>query len=125
MEHLDWREVLDRYDGPSACFYLDPPYHPEARGRERHSSYVHELETPDHEDLVAAAIELEGSVLISGYDHPSYAPLEAAGFERLEFDHQTTASRIPSGRGPRTEVVWRRLERGVYQPLQMFALAAG
>lgn len=125
VEHLDWRAVLERYDGPSACFYLDPPYHPEARSRERHSSYAHELEGPDHEDLVAAAIELRASVLISGYSHPSYEPLEGAGFERLEFRHTTTASRTLAGRGPRTEVIWRRLERGIHESPRLFAFEAG
>lgn len=114
VEQLDWREILDRYDGPAACFYLDPPYHPDTRGRERHSTYVHELEAADHDDLVAAAIGLRGSVLISGYDHPSYRELEGGGFERFEFAHNTTASRVLSGRGPRTEVLWRRLEHGVH-----------
>jgi len=26
FENLDWREVLNRYDGPNTLFYLDPPY---------------------------------------------------------------------------------------------------
>lgn len=114
VDHLDWRAALDRYDGPGACFYLDPPYHPATRGPsgrlERHSTYVHELSVEDHADLVAAAIELEGSVLVSGYDHEAYAPLPDAGFERFAFAHNSTASRVLSGRGPRLEVLWRRLE---------------
>ncbi|MGH1451867.1 MAG: DNA adenine methylase [Paracoccaceae bacterium] len=27
IECLDWSEVIRRYDGPHALFYLDPPYH--------------------------------------------------------------------------------------------------
>lgn len=77
-------------------------------------AYVHELSAADHEDLVAAAIALQGSVLISGYDHPVYAPLDDAGFERFTFAHNSTASRELSGRGPRVEVLWRRLEPGVH-----------
>lgn len=26
IEHLDWREVLTRYDSPETCFFCDPPY---------------------------------------------------------------------------------------------------
>lgn len=117
VDHLDWRAVLARYDGPGACFYLDPPYHPATRGERglrRNAAYVHELSERDHEDLVAAAIELEGSVLVSGYDHEAYAPLPDAGFERFAFAHNATASRVLSGRGPRLEVLWRRLEPGVH-----------
>jgi len=121
VEHLDWREVLQRYDGPAACFYLDPPYHPETRGRDRHCCYAHELETTDHDDLVATAVALHGSVLVSGYDHESYRPLDDAGFERVRFQLQTTASRMVTGRGARTEIIWRRLERGTSHALTLFA----
>jgi len=117
VDHLDWRAVLDRYDGPGACFYLDPPYHPATRGERglrRNTAYVHELSAEDHEDLVAAAVALEGSVLLSGYDHEAYAPLPDAGFERFSFANNATASRVLSGRGPRLEVLWRRLEPGVH-----------
>jgi DNA adenine methylase len=116
VDHLDWRRCLERYDRPGTVFYLDPPYHPATRGGNgltRHSSYVHELTAADHEDLVAIALELRGSVLISGYSHPIYDALENGGFERFEFAHNATASRRLSGRGPRTEVVWRRLEPAV------------
>jgi DNA adenine methylase len=128
VEQLDWREVLARYDGPTACFYLDPPYHPETRGERglrRNAAYVHELSHEDHEDLVAAAIALEGSVLVSGYDHPTYAPLLEAGFERFTFAHNATASRVLDGRGPRLEVVWRRLEANVHHVERLWSDADG
>jgi DNA adenine methylase len=117
IDHLDWRAVLPRYDGPGACFYLDRPYHPATcaeRGLSCHSAYVHKLSIADHEDLVAAAIALRGSVLISGYDHEAYAPLTSAGFKRFTFAHNSAASRQLNGRGPRVEVLWRRLEPGVH-----------
>jgi DNA adenine methylase len=111
VDHVDWRAVFDRYDGPGACFYLDPPYHPETRGRVR-GCYANELDAAGHEHLVERAIALRGSALISGYDHPSYEPLVAAGYERLEFAHHATVSRRLEGRGPRLEIVWRRVEAG-------------
>lgn len=118
VDHLDWREVLERYDGAGACFYLDPPYHPETRAPSgrlgRHSTYVHELDAHDHKQLVAAAIALRGSVLISGYDHAAYELLLEAGFERRCFAHNATAARTLNGRGPRVEVLWSRLEEGLH-----------
>lgn len=123
VDQLEWSEILARYDGPGACFYLDPPYHPETRGNERglqrHSTYVHELDAADHEALIAAATELRGSVLISGYDHATYTKLQGGGFERFEFQVNSTASRVLSGRGARTEVVWRRLEDGVHDVMPL------
>lgn len=117
VDQLDWRACIARYDRGGTCFYLDPPYHPDTRGRGRHSTYRHELTAADHEDLVAAAISIRGSVLVSGYDHATYAPLETAGFERYEFAHNSTASRALSGRGARTEVLWRRIEPGAQRQL--------
>jgi DNA adenine methylase len=117
IDQLGWEAVLERYDGPQTCWYLDPPYHPATRGERglrRNAAYVHELDAAGHDDLVAAAIALKGSVVISGYDHESYRPLVDAGFERFTFAHNASASRVFSGRGVRTEVVWRRLEAGVH-----------
>lgn len=113
IECRDWREMLELYDEPGACFYLDPPYHPDTRGGHAGNGYAHELTADDHADLVELAASLKGSVLISGYPHPSYdRPLERAGFERITTTVQSTASRAQSGRGPRVEVLWRRCAHG-------------
>jgi DNA adenine methylase len=108
VERLDWRDCLSRYDSADTCFYLDPPYHPETRGIDRSNAYRHDLTGADHQELVERVASLVGSVLISGYAHPLYAELEGGGFERFEFPHNTTASRVLHGRGPRIEIVWRR-----------------
>ena len=81
IDRLDWREVLNRYDGPDTVFYCDPPYVPETRVHQ--GSYQHELTLADHADLVAALLALRGQAILSGYVHPVYAPLEAAGWRRL------------------------------------------
>jgi DNA adenine methylase len=111
IEHDDWQTVLDRYDSPRACFYLDPPYHPATRGRlSRSNGYRHELSVADHERLVQRVMHMQASIVLSGFDHPSYAVLEQDGFERLEFDHHITASL--AGRRPVKEVIWRRIAAG-------------
>jgi hypothetical protein len=90
--------------------YLDPPYHPDTRGKDRHNAYQHDLDASDHEELIARVKLVRASVLVSGYPHPLYdRALAAAGFERDEFAHSSTAARAPAGRGARTEVLWRRL----------------
>jgi DNA adenine methylase len=107
-------------------FYLDPPYHPETRGRDRGNGYRHDLDAAGHERLVARVTELNASVLISGYPHPLYeSELASAGFERHERRHNSTASRLLSGRGPRTEVVWRRLEPGAAERLPLWQESSG
>ncbi len=113
VEHLDWRKVLSLYDSKSTCFYLDPPYHPQTRGRmSRHNGYRHELTAEDHRELVASVLQMRGSILISGYTHPTYDRLQDAGFERVEFDHHVAASLAPAGRRHVREVVWRRIAEG-------------
>lgn len=124
VDQLDWRDCIRRYDRGGVCFYLDPPYHPATRGRGRHSTYRHELTETDHAELVAVAIAIKGSVLVSGYDHDTYLPLQDAGFERHEFAHHSTASRTLSGRGARTEVIWRRLEVGADHQLRLHSAEA-
>jgi len=113
VEHLDWRKVFDLYDAGGTCFYLDPPYHPDTRGRmSRNNGYRHELNATDHQELIAAVLDTDASILLSGYAHPSYDVLEEAGFERVEFTHHVTASLAPSGRRPVQEVIWRRIAAG-------------
>lgn len=113
VEHLDWRELLGLYDAPGACFYLDPPYHPDTRSHLGTSKgYRHELTSEDHSELIATVLSLRGSVLLSGRAHPSYDVLERSGFERIEMVHRVTVSRHPSGRRDVREVIWRRIAPG-------------
>ena len=122
VDQLHWRDCLDRYDRPGAVFYLDPPYHPDTRGRDRRNAYRHDLDAAAHERLLARAVELEASVLISGYPHPLYdRVLAAAGFERHEHAHNSTAARSLDGRGARLEVLWRRLAPGAADTLPLWS----
>jgi len=125
VEQLDWRKCIERYDRPGAVLYLDPPYHPDTRGKDRHNAYQHDLNASDHEELVRRVKLVRASVLVSGYPHPLYDwALAAAGFERHEFAHNSTASRVPAGRGARTEVLWRRLAPGAADALPLWQGAA-
>jgi hypothetical protein len=68
---------------------------------------------------------VRASILVSGYPHPLYdRALAAAGFERHKFAHNSTASRVPAGRGARTEVLWRRLASGAADALPLWQGAA-
>lgn len=88
VECDDFRSILEHYDHPQTLFYCDPPYVPETRKQGR---YQHELTLTDHEDLIGHLLRLQGMVILSGYAHPVYDPLEAAGWRRLDFKAQSTA----------------------------------
>jgi len=107
VEHDDWAVVVDRYDAPDACFFVDPPYLPETR---RSGEYAHELSTADHRVLVNRLLRVQGAVVLCGYSSSEYAPIEGAGWERRERRVQLCAGnhRQPAvARQTRLEVVWR------------------
>ena len=93
------RDALDMIrlysDVPNALLYVDPPYPASSRTNRR--GYTHE--TVDYARLWDALAEVQGYVVVSGYDHPAYAPLNAAGWRRVERLAQT------SGRTKR-ETLW-------------------
>jgi len=82
IDHDDFRKVLRRYDTPETLFYCDPPYVPDTR---RSGGYEHELTLEDHQDLVDILLSLKGMVILSGYNHQVYQPLEDAGWQRHDF----------------------------------------
>ncbi len=88
IEHGDALEVIRRFDAPQTVFYCDPPYHPETRS---HGGYADELD--NHDELLSALEAVQGMVALSGYPHPDYGRLEAAGWQRHEF-----ALECPTGR---------------------------
>jgi len=115
IEHQDFRALIPTYDTPRTCFYCDPPYVPETR-REV-STYSQEMSQDDHRDLVGLLLQVEGMVILSGYRHEVYTPLEDAGWKRLDFPtacHSAGRTRATGilGRGaalrmaPRIESVW-------------------
>jgi len=82
---IDCREALDviRYwDRDDALFYVDPPYVHNTRKDKR--VYAYEQDDAHHEALVDMLLGIRGRAVVSGYDHPIYRRLEAAGWRRVE-----------------------------------------
>lgn len=114
IEHRDFREVVKSYDTPETLFYMDPPYVPDTR---KGGDYKHELTIEDHKELVSLLLNIKGMVLLSGYRHPVYEPLEYAGWQR--YDYETACFAVLRSRRtgvlgegalkrmhPRVESVW-------------------
>ena len=115
IENLDWRECLQKYDTPETLWYLDPPYVPATRKATK--VYRHEMSLEEHIELIDAVQQLAGCVVLSGYAHEAYKPLDDAGWKRK--DWKVTAAAIGKTRltgllgtgalkaiGARTECVW-------------------
>jgi len=99
IEQAGWRKML-RYDSPETLFYLDPPY---LQSERIWGGYHHEMSVDDHRELVDHLLSIQGMVVVSGYQNPIYAPLEAAGWERKSFDVTANSS---DRRTSRVESLW-------------------
>jgi len=111
VECYDWRKILEIYDTPDTLFYLDPPYvHSTRRGGE----YTHEMTDDSHKELVQCLLELNGKVVLSGYENEIYAPLDI--WTKHKFEVFCSAVGKTRGTGlqgkgslvnqRRTEIVW-------------------
>lgn len=121
IENKDWRELMDMYNGRDTFFYLDPPYVQDTR---IDGSYRYEMTNEDHRELVEKILNFPAKIMISGYAHDIYRPLEKAGWRRVDYQTacsavaRTKASNLRRGKGmalkhsPRTETLWMNYEKG-------------
>ncbi len=86
IENRHFREILARYDTEETLFYLDPPYVPETCTK---GLYRHEMTMKEHRELTERLLTLKGMAILSGNPHPVYAPLERAGWTRIDVIIQT------------------------------------
>ena len=142
IENIDALTVLERYCTEDGFAYLDPPYVQDTRqggiDNPNDGRYVHEMTDADHAALVDALLRLPGKFLLSGYAQDVYAPLEAAGWRRIDWQTgcyaagRTRASGL-QGEGSvmskqgRTESAWLcpATAAEVLDPEQLELLAAG
>ena len=97
-------DIMLQHDRVDTLHFVDPPYVLSTRVLQANGKgyYRHEMTDSDHLDLLRALLELEGMVVISGYDSELYRD-RLSGWETFQ-----TTSRISAGRGTalRTETVW-------------------
>ncbi|MDW3683923.1 DNA adenine methylase [Cupriavidus sp. CV2] len=96
-------DVMRQHDAPQTLHFVDPPYLHGTRVMNKGERYYrHEMSDDQHKELLAAVLELEGMVVLSGY------PSEMYDSALSTWDRHEKAARISAGRGTatRTEVVW-------------------
>jgi DNA adenine methylase len=71
LECLPYEKVLQKYDGPSTCFYADPPYY-------NIRLYKFNLEPEDHRKMAERFATLKGKFLLSLNDVPEVRRLFSA-----------------------------------------------
>jgi DNA adenine methylase len=111
------KDIIVKYDGPGACFYIDPPYMAEVRtGPKR---YEGEMTDDEHVELLELLNGSEGAQVVSSYDNPLYAQqlTRARGWVQHKFEmtlHSTMAG-LGQKRHTRVESVWVRAARAPSQ----------
>jgi DNA adenine methylase len=97
IDNRDALHVMRTHDGPETLHYVDPPYVSSVRDVGR--DYRHEMGDEDHVRLLEFLIDLEGSVVLSGYANDMYD-------DRLEGWVRRDKKSMADGAKPRTESVW-------------------
>lgn len=105
IECEDYYTILQRYDTANTLFYCDPPYVPDTRVDR--AIYEHEMTLEDHQILVERLLKCNGMIMLSGYAHSVYEPLEQAGWRRIETRTIAYGSlHTGNPRTQRTECLW-------------------
>ncbi|KXL50254.1 MAG: hypothetical protein FE78DRAFT_27537 [Acidomyces sp. 'richmondensis'] len=125
IEQDTWDTILTRYDTPDTLFYCDPPYIVDTRYEGRAEGYVHDFTLADHAALVDRMLQVQGMVVLSGYDHPLYDRLEAAGWDKATHSARVMAHNPRNaGYALRTECLWMNpaaQARRMHQQLDVWA----
>lgn len=115
IENREALRLLKSLDSKETLFYLDPPYPSStlnARNKEN-NYYQFNMSEDDHRALLAAADDVKGKVIISGYRCRLYDRL-LKHWHRVDLSHQTTVGT------QKTECLWMN-----FTPRSQLALALG
>lgn len=97
-------EVMQQHDDVETLHYVDPPYVYETRSLRnvKQGCYRHEMNDAQHIELLNALTQLQGMVVLSGYDTDLYRD-SLQGWRM-----HSTVARMSAGRGSglRTECLW-------------------
>jgi DNA adenine methylase len=103
IEHRDAMEIIPVWDSITTCYYVDPPYM--ASLRRTKSLYAHELTEEQHVALLQLLRQVQGSVLLSGYDSALYNDM-LSDWERFERDAIAQGGVASGADIRRTDVLW-------------------
>ena len=77
IEHDSATNIINRYDTPNTCFYIDPPYPLSTRSSTKPHHYAHDMTDTQHTQLSAQLHDTQGSILVSSYRSELYDELYA------------------------------------------------
>jgi len=98
IENRDALQVMAQQDGPQTLHYVDPPYVHETRASNC-KQYRHEMTGGDHEALLGFLKNLQGAVVLSGYNCDLYSDV-LTNWRRID------RAALADGALKRTESLW-------------------
>lgn len=104
IEHMDWQDLVTKYDALETLFYCDPPYEFSTR---QSIGYRHEMSGADHIALLDVLNTVQGHVMLSGYDNALYQE-RLAQWRRVSFVVKCWCSTTKS---ERVECVWMNYDQ--------------
>lgn len=98
------RDAMQAHDGPETLHFVDPPYVPETRVLEggRGGYYRHEMSIEQHDALLDGLHQLDGIVVLCGYDNALYR----GRLKSWRHYSRNVAASARRGSGKRVENVW-------------------
>ncbi len=100
IEHADALDVIRKFDGPNALFYVDPPYPTDTRNVSWcKGAYAFEFSASDHTHLGNLLLRIKGMAIISTYPNEHYDRM-FEGWRKLSTTSQTMNKTVA------TEVVY-------------------
>lgn len=107
IEHMDFRSLIEMYDGKDTLFYCDPPYLPDT-WTSGHGSYEHEMSEEQHRQLLCMIQACDAQVVVSGYPSDLYDEYLHGdfGWIRVEKERVSGIKNASQSSSSRMEVLW-------------------
>ena len=109
IDCVDALKFIRYWDTPTTVMYVDPPYLTETRGSPD-AKYLFDTDLEHHRQLVDLLLSCKGAVVLSGYNHDVYRPLEEHGWRRIDIPVYVHA-RVHKGERSQSDVciesVWQ------------------
>ncbi len=107
IEHLPAFDVISRYDSARSCLFIDPPYLPETRVRQK--GYHHEMTVEDHRGLLDQLKTVKGKVMLCGYPSKLYDET-LSGWRTAEREVALATGAVDEARHRRIEKLWMNFD---------------
>lgn len=106
LESIDASTLIERSDQAGVVIYADPPY-PMSTRSSGGAGYLHDDDGTLWPRLTEVLLSIEHAhVVLSSYPGPELAPLESAGWRRVDLVASCASSITRAGRGMAPESVW-------------------